>query len=249
MLPPEERQKLLFDWNQTEAEYPQTLCVHELFEAQVERDPNAQAVVYEDQSLSYGELNARANKLAHQLRAMGAKPDSRIAICVERSLEMVIGLLAILKAGAAYVPLDPAYPSERLSHMLKDSDPVIVLTHPATREALQQALNKAAITSPVLDIDSDQNDWIVHPQTNLNTKNIGLTSQNLAYVIYTSGSTGAPKGVMIEHKGVVNRLSWMQEKYEIGDKDRVLQKTPFGFDVSVWEFFWTLSAGARLVLL
>ena len=130
VLPPEERHKLLVEWNETEAEYPK-VCIHALFEAQVARDSQATAVVYEDQSLTYGDLNEQANRLAHHLRTLGVLPDSPVAICVERSLEMVVGLLAILKAGGAYVPLDPTYPAERLGYMLADSAPTIILTHAA----------------------------------------------------------------------------------------------------------------------
>src|SRR6185295_18087466 len=140
ILPVAERHKLLVEWNATEAEYPSDRCIHELFEEQVCRDPEAAAVVYEDTSLSYGELNAKANRLAHHLIGLGVKPDSRVAICVERSLEMVVGLLAILKAGGAYVPLDPAYPAERLGYMLADSAPAIVLTHGAARARLDEGL-------------------------------------------------------------------------------------------------------------
>ena len=143
ILPPEERHKLVVEWNETQAEYPQELCIHQLFEAQVGRDPEAIAVVYEDRALSYGQLNQEANRLAHHLRSLGVKPDSRVAICVERSPEMVVGLLAILKAGGAYVPLDPAYPAERLGYMLKDSAPAIVLTHAAARASLDGALARA----------------------------------------------------------------------------------------------------------
>ena len=204
LLSAEERHKLVVDWNATEAEYPKDRCIHELFEQQVALDPAATAVIYEDQSLSYGELNSRANRLAHHLRGLGVKPDSRVAICVERSLEMVVGLIAILKAGAAYVPLDPTYPAERLSYMLQDSAPVLVLTHAAARSSLQGALALAETDHPpsVLDLESDAYDWAIQPDTNPSPKTIGLTAQNLAYVIYTSGSTGQPKGVMVEHKGM-----------------------------------------------
>src|SRR4029077_969660 len=140
ILPQDERHKLLVEWNATEAEYPSDRCIHELFEEQVCRDPEAPAVVYEDSSLSYGELNDKANRLAHHLIGLGVKPDSCVALCVERSLEMVVGLLAILKAGGAYVPLDPGYPAERLGYMLQDSAPALVLTHGAARARLDEAL-------------------------------------------------------------------------------------------------------------
>ena len=159
VLPPAERHKLLVEWNATEAAYPSELCVHELFEEQVARDPAATAVLYEDTSLSYAELNAQANQLAHHLIGLGVKPDSRVAICVERSLEMVVGLLAVLKAGGAYVPLDPAYPSERLGYMLKDSAPNIVLTHGAARSSLDAALAQTGLDTTVLDLQADPSDW------------------------------------------------------------------------------------------
>ena len=168
----------------------------------------ATAVVYEDQSLSYGALNTRANRLAHHLRSLGVKPDVPVAICVERSLEMVVGLLAILKAGGCYVPLDPEYPAERLAFMLKDSAPTIILTHAAARVSLQAALDACDLTIPVLDLEVDSHDWAIQSATNPESKAIGLTSNHLAYIIYTSGSTGQPKGVMIEHRGGVNFIDW-----------------------------------------
>jgi non-ribosomal peptide synthetase component F len=171
ILPAAERQKLLVDWNATEAEYPKDVCVHQLFEAQVARDPAATAVVYEDQSLSYGELNLRANRLAHYLRTLGVGPDQPVAICVERSLEMVVGLLAILKAGGAYVPLDPAYPSARLSYMLKDSAPAVVLTHEAAKASLQAAMDQAGSAIKMVDLLSDANDWASQSPVNPDPKN------------------------------------------------------------------------------
>ena len=246
MLGSAERHQLLVEWNATEADYPKQACVHELFEAQAARSPESTAVVYEDQSLSYGELNTQANRLAHHLRGLGVRPDSRVAICVERSPEMVVGLMAILKAGGAYVPLDPAYPAERLGYMLQDSAPVLVLTHAAARGALSQAMAGLAEAPPVVDLDGTA--WSQACPDNLDPAAIGLNSAHLAYVIYTSGSTGTPKGVMVEHRGVVNRLSWMQSAYSLTADVKVLQKTPFTFDVSVWELFWTLGVGAELIV-
>ncbi|HEY8003625.1 MAG TPA: amino acid adenylation domain-containing protein, partial [Phenylobacterium sp.] len=194
------------------------------------------ALVHGEQPLSYAELNARANRLAHHLRALGVKPDARVAVCAERSPEMVVALLAILKAGGAYVPLDPAYPVDRLRHMLSDSEPVVLLTQGDLAADFATGL-------PVVDL-ADSFDG----QPSTNPGRAELTPSNLAYVIYTSGSTGLPKGVMNEHRGVVNRLVWMQRAYELTYSDAVLQKTPFSFDVSVWEFFWPLFTGARLVM-
>ncbi|WP_338911146.1 non-ribosomal peptide synthase/polyketide synthase [Mycetohabitans rhizoxinica] len=239
VLPSDERRLLLQTWNATQREYPAHLCIHQLFEAQVAHTPQATALVWEDQTLSYAELNARANRLAHRLIELGIVPDTRVAICVERSPAMVVGLLAILKAGGAYVPLDPAYPGERLLQVLADAAPDIVLADAAGRVALGEA---ALTTRTVL----DPNTLPALADTNPSVPD--LTARHLAYVIYTSGSTGTLKGVMIEHHSLANRLEWMQQAYALTSADRVIQKTSFGFDVSVWEFFWTLLNGATLVL-
>ncbi|PIF47951.1 arthrofactin-type cyclic lipopeptide synthetase B [Pseudomonas sp. 29] len=238
VLSDEERQALLFGLNATDVDYDLQQTLHGLFEAQVQRTPQAVAVVAGEQALSYTQLNERANRLAGHLLSLGVQVDSRVAICVERSLEMVIGLLAINKAGAGYVPLDPAYPPERLAYMLKDSAPAVVLVHGATSEL------PGDITAAVVDLD--QNSW--QSLSAENPQIPTLTPQHSAYVIYTSGSTGQPKGVVNEHAGVVNRLLWMQDAYRLTAADSVLQKTPFSFDVSVWEFFWPLMTGARLVM-
>ncbi|MGY2402552.1 amino acid adenylation domain-containing protein [Pseudomonas sp. SDO5271_S396] len=227
-----ERQHLLFGFNATQVDYNLDQTLHGMFEAQVLRTPQALAVKAGDQTLTYAELNARANQLAHHLLALGVQPDSRVAICVERGLEMVVGLYAILKAGAAYVPLDPAYPRERIAYMLEDSAPVVVLAQASTRSLL----------GDVAVIDLEQPTW--QQQSTCNPQAASLA----AYVIYTSGSTGQPKGVINDHAGVVNRLLWMQDAYALTGEDRVLQKTPFSFDVSVWEFFWPLFTGASLVM-
>ncbi|AZF05942.1 non-ribosomal peptide synthetase [Pseudomonas sp. R5-89-07] len=232
LLDERERQHLLFDFNATAVAYNLDQTLHSLFEAQVLRTPHAIALKAGEQQLTYAELNARANQLAHHLIALGVQPDARVAICLERGLDMVIGLYAILKAGAAYVPLDPAYPLERLAYMLHDSAPSVVLAQGSTRGLLGE----------VAVVDLDQPSWHHQP-----IHNPGVASVT-AYVIYTSGSTGQPKGVINEHAGVVNRLLWMQDEYALGAADTVLQKTPFSFDVSVWEFFWPLFTGARLVM-
>ncbi|WP_412462129.1 amino acid adenylation domain-containing protein [Pseudomonas sp. SC11] len=238
VLEPHERRRLLVEFNDTAADYDLTQTVHGLFEAQVVRTPARIAVRAEQAALSYDELNAEANRLAHHLMALGVRPDDRVAICVERGLSMVVGLLAILKAGGAYVPVDPDYPVERIRHMLTDSAPTAVLGHAATRALL------AEFDVPLLDLDLPI--WRELPCDNPEVA--GLTPEHLAYVIYTSGSTGLPKGVMNEHRGVVNRLLWTQDAYGLGAEDVVLQKTPFSFDVSVWEFFWPLQTGAQLVM-
>ncbi|MCS0710122.1 amino acid adenylation domain-containing protein, partial [Massilia aurea] len=205
------------------------------------RQPDGTAVVFEDQHLSYDELNRRANRLAHRLIAQGVVPDARVAICAERSLEMVVGLLAILKAGGAYVPLDPASPSDRLAYMLGDCAPSVILTQGTL---MQHVPIEASV--PVLLLDDFESVFDTH--TDHNPVVTALRAHHLAYVIYTSGSTGIPKGVMNEHHAVANRLHWMQQQFGIDAGDRVLQKTPFSFDVSVWEFFWPLLAGATIVL-
>ncbi|WP_038881632.1 non-ribosomal peptide synthetase, partial [Serratia marcescens] len=228
---------LLHGWNRTERDYPLDQTLAALFEQQVRRTPDATALVSGAESLSYAQLNARANRLAHALIARGVGPDSRVAVCAERGLHMVTALFGILKAGGAYVPLDPAYPGERLQYILQDADPVLLLADAAGRAALgEPATPQLALEAALPDTLSAEN-----PERR-------AQASHLAYVIYTSGSTGKPKGAMNEHRGVVNRLVWMQEAYGLTAADTVLQKTPFGFDVSVWEFFWPLMVGARLVM-
>ncbi|TFI53961.1 amino acid adenylation domain-containing protein [Mastigocladus laminosus UU774] len=239
LLTEPERQTLLFNWNNTATDYPQDTCIHELFEEQVEKTPDAIALIFENQQLSYRELNRRANQLARYLQQLGVKPEVLVGICVERSLSMVIGLLAILKAGGAYVPLDPSYPQEHLAYMLEDSQPGVLLTQ---QYLLENISNHKA---QVICIDSD---WEKIANENTDNPISNITLDNLAYVIYTSGSTGKPKGAMNAHSGILNRLLWMQQTYQLTSADAVLQKTPFSFDVSVWEFFWTLITGARLVV-
>ncbi|RXT70445.1 amino acid adenylation domain-containing protein [Pseudomonas syringae] len=238
LLSCEQRRQVLESFNDTAAAYPADKLLHQLFEEQAAQQPDALAVVDEAGSLTYSELNARANRLAHYLIGLGIQPDDRVAICAQRSLEMVVGLLGILKAGGAYVPLDHGYPSERLRYMLEDSAPVAVLVQAETRTLLGE------LAVPTLDLQAG--DWEVEAEHNPVVP--AITPQHLAYVIYTSGSTGKPKGVANQHDGVVNRLWWAKSEYRIGAEDRVLQKTPFGFDVSVWEIFLPLLAGAQLVM-
>ena len=239
LLSEAEQHQLLVEWNDTGVSYPTDVPLHRLIEEQVAKTPESVAVVYESEQLTYEELNCRANQLAHRLKKIGVGPDILVAVCAERSLELVIALLAILKAGGAYVPFDPEYPKDRLETMLQDSSPPVVLT----QARLLDRVPKGAATVFCLD-----RDWpLVHTE---GTDNLpaALSGQNLAYAIYTSGSTGKPKGVANVHEGIVNRLLWMQDMYKLTGRDRVLQKTPFSFDVSVWEFFWPLMAGATLVV-
>jgi len=241
ILPSAERRQLLVGWNATSVSYPRDQCIHQLFEQQVEKTPDALAVIFEDAALTYRELNVKANRLAHYLLGLGIRPDDRVAICAERSLEMVVGLFAILKAGAAYVPLDPDYPSERLAYMLDNCSLAALLTQSSLVNTLPN------LSVPLIMLD-DEAGIGQQAECNPDPAALGLTPNHLAYVIYTSGSTGLPKGVMNQHDGVVNRLLWAQSEYRLGGDDRVLQKTPFSFDVSVWEFFLPLLVGARLVM-
>ena len=232
-----ERQQLLHGWNDTRATYP-AATLHGLFEAQAARTPEATALVFEGQQLSYAQLDWRANRLARRLIELGVARDDLVGICVERSVELVVGLLAILKAGAAYVPLDPGYPAERLAFMLRDAAPPVLLPQPH----LAGRLPAHGAQVLVLAADAPGEPAPVPPPA------AALSGENLAYAIYTSGSTGQPKCAMNTHAAIVNRLLWMQAAYQLAADDRVLQKTPFSFDVSVWEFFWPLIAGARLVI-
>jgi amino acid adenylation domain-containing protein/non-ribosomal peptide synthase protein (TIGR01720 family) len=238
-LTPAERQRILYEWNDTRVEYPRERKLHELFEARAEETPDAVAVVFEGEQLSYRELNARANQLAHHLQGQGIGAEVLVGVLMERSLEMVIALYAILKAGGAYVPLEPTYPRERLAFMLSDLRMPVVLTQQRFAGVLSEP------GAQVVPVDTDWSTFAGEPVDN---PGVALTSLNVAYAIYTSGSTGQPKGVMNTHLGICNRLLWMQEAYQLKAGEVVLQKTPFSFDVSVWEFFWPLLTGARLVV-
>jgi amino acid adenylation domain-containing protein len=234
-----ERRQILVEWNRTEVPYPKDRCLHELIEDQVKRTSEATAVVFEGDSLTYRQLNERANQLARYLQRLGVGPDTLVAICMERSLEMVVGLLGILKAGGGYVPLDPEYPKERLAFMLADAGAPALLTHSGLQGSLP------AHTGKVVRLDAD---WPLIAGEGVGNVTSSVRAEHLAYMIYTSGSTGRPKGAMNTHVAIVNRLLWMQDAYRLTSSDRVLQKTPFSFDVSVWEFFWPLLTGATLVL-
>ncbi|HEU4884412.1 MAG TPA: amino acid adenylation domain-containing protein [Longimicrobium sp.] len=240
LLGADERALVLDEWNRTEAEYPADACVHQLFEAQAARTPGAEAVVWEGESLTYAELNARANRLAHHLRARGVGPDVPVGICVERSLELVVSLLALLKAGGAYVALDPDLPDERLRTMLDDSRPAVLLAHASL------AGRFAGMDVPVLAVDADAASWASLPETN--PQAVGVGPDHLVYVIYTSGSTGRPKGVMNTHRNVVNRVAGIQHRWRLEPGESVLQNASLSFDVSAYELFWPLMLGARVVM-
>ena len=234
-----EKELLLFDLNQTHQEYPVDILLHQLFEAQVEKTPNAIAAKFADRELSYQALNARANQLARYLQSTGVKLGDLVTVCLDRSLEMIVTLLAILKAGGAYVPIDPTYPSDRIAYMLNDAKAAALITQTVLSERLPTS------TTRVVNLDRIETLIVREKDTNLN---LDIAAERLAYVIYTSGSTGKPKGAMNAHRGIVNRILWMQETYRLSpETDKILQKTPFSFDVSVWEFFWSLSTGASLV--
>jgi amino acid adenylation domain-containing protein len=235
-----EREQILVQWNDTWTDYPQDRCIHQWFETQACRTPDAAAVVFEDRKLTYRELDERANRLAHLLQSDGVGPDVPVGIAVERSVEMIVGLYGILKAGGAYMPLDPSYPAERLAYMAQEAGVRIVLTQARLLDKLPEFAGR------VVCLDRDWDDQMAGQS--VETPVCNATMENLAYIIYTSGSTGRPKGVMNTHRGILNRLLWMQDQYGLTASDRVLQKTPFSFDVSVWEFFWPLMFGARLVV-
>ena len=226
-------------WNKTERSYSQELCLHQLFESQVELSPLAPALVFDEQQITYRELNSKANQLAHHLRGLGVGPENIVAVCMERSIEMVVGLLGILKTGAAYLPLDPTYPKERLAFMLSDANAAVVLTQASLKEPLP------AFEGALVFLDTD---WPHIAQHNEENPNTSVDSQNLAYVIYTSGSTGKPKGVQVQHASVVNLSQWHQSAYGIGPKDRATQVARLVFDASVWEIWPYLAAGASVYL-
>ncbi|CPR10580.1 non-ribosomal peptide synthetase [Burkholderia pseudomallei] len=248
ILPEVEREEVVRRWNAGEKARPSRLCLHELFERQAARAPDAIAVIQDERALTYAELNRCANRLAHYLRARGVREDDRVALYARRSPELLIGMLATLKAGGAYVPLDPGYPAERLTHMLLDSAPVVVLRDAA---ASDDVLVRLSAGTPILDLHADDERWSAQPSGNLKlcgSHEPDVGARRLAYVIYTSGSTGAPKGVMVEHASVVNQIGALTEYLELDASDRVLQFSNIAFDASVEEIFATLSCGATLVL-
>ncbi len=239
ILGDDERRRMLVEWNATERPYALDTTLAALVEAQVDRTPDTVAVQCDEQTLTYAELDARANQLAHAMRASGVGAETLVGVCMERSLEMVVALLGILKAGGAYVPLDPTYPAERLAFMVQDAAVPLLLTQAHLRDALPRT------HAMVVALDAD---WATIARQPATRPTPAASQDDLAYMIYTSGSTGRPKGALNTHRAIVNRLLWMQETFGLDASDRVLQKTPFSFDVSVWEFFWPLMTGARLVM-
>jgi amino acid adenylation domain-containing protein len=236
LLTEDERRLVVHAWNDTATEYPGPATLHGIIEEQAARTPDAVAVRFEGRSLSYRELTARADRVARTLRGLGVGTGSVVAVCAERSLELLPGLLGVLKAGAAYLPIDPGYPVERVAFMLSDAAPAALLT----QERIRPALPRTSAT--ILDLD-DPAVWTGGPGPLP-----GVRPDDVAYVIYTSGSTGRPKGVPNTHGAIANRLDWMQERFPLEAGDVVAQKTPLSFDVSVWELFWPLRCGATLVL-
>ncbi|NEO35901.1 MAG: amino acid adenylation domain-containing protein [Moorea sp. SIOASIH] len=240
LLSAEERHQLLVEWNDTASEYPKEKCIHQLFEEQVEKTPDAVAVVFGQEQLTYHQLNQRANQLAHHLLSMGVRPEVLVGICVERSVQMVVGLLGILKAGGAYVPLDPNYPHQRLSYILADSGVEVLLTQQSLLESLPSH------TAQMVCLDSD---WGAIEQYSGQNLDVGVTSDNLAYVIYTSGSTGKPKGTMILHSGVGNYLSWCTKAYNVADSEGSTVNSSIGFDATITSLFSPFLVGRKVVLL
>ena len=238
IVAPAERRRLLIEWNDTQADYPRDKCIDQVFVTQAERTPNNVAVVFENQSLSYGELNRRANNLARHLWARGVGPDTLVGLYVPRSLDMIIGMLGILKAGGAYLPLDPTYPRDRLAFMLADAQPLLLLTHSTLRGQLAHKTEEMCL-----------DDLPAHmPEGDERPASDKRKAEDLAYVIYTSGSTGKPKGVQITHRSVINFLSAMRREPGINATDTLLAVTTLTFDIAVLELLLPLTSGARVVI-
>ncbi|MBL8675936.1 MAG: amino acid adenylation domain-containing protein, partial [Alphaproteobacteria bacterium] len=244
LLTQTEKHQLLIEWNDTRADYPEDKTIHQLFEEQVERTPDNIAIVYEDQELTYQQLNEKANQLAHYLRTLGVGPDTLVAIAIERSLEMIIGLLGILKAGGAYVPLDPSYPQERLQFMLQDTNSPVFITQSHLQDGLKETLSSYKGKTVVI----DQLGEILQKQSILNSAPLSLP-HHLAYVIYTSGSTGKPKGVMVGHRGLTNFLMSLGNKINIDNTSRLLGVTTLAFDIAGLEIYSPLLNGGTFILI
>ncbi|HEY7167532.1 MAG TPA: non-ribosomal peptide synthase/polyketide synthase, partial [Candidatus Binatia bacterium] len=239
LLSAAEKRQQLVDWNQTRKEYPGDRCIHQLFEEQAELNPDATAVIFDDQQITYRELNRQANQVAHYLQKRGVGPESIVAVCIERSLAMVVGLFGILKAGGAYLPLDPAYPRDRLAFMLADTRASLLLT----QQSLREKLAPDRVTMVCLDSDRGQ----IVSESVQNSDN-GAKAENLAYIIYTSGSTGRPKGVAIQHRSAVAFLSWARTVFTEAELAGVLASTSICFDLSVFELFAPLSCGGKTII-
>ncbi|WP_304168426.1 non-ribosomal peptide synthetase, partial [Lonsdalea britannica] len=244
LLPDAERRQLLFGFNATRADYPVGDALHLLFEGQADRQPDATAVECDGERLSYGELNRRANQLAHGLLEQGVRPNGRVAIVLERGCDLIIAMLATLKAGGGYVPIDPATPTERLAYLLEDSGPQAIITG----HTLCSRLGERARDPRTLVIDGDARPWMHCPQENIPLAALGLTPRHLAYLIYTSGSTGRPKGVMVEHRNIINLVHWHCAAFALRPWDCVSSLAGLGFDAAAWEIWPALSVGARLLL-
>ncbi|MCP5150486.1 MAG: amino acid adenylation domain-containing protein [Chromatiales bacterium] len=242
VLPAAEREQVLTGFNATTRDYGAGASIVEVIEAQARRTPDAIALEFEGRTLTFAAVESAANRLARELREQGVGRDTLVAVCMERSLELVVSLYAVIKAGGAYVPVDPEYPRERLEWMLADTGAPVVLTQSRLRSLVGEEPGR-----PVLAVD-ERLDALIATDGAVPSRDWPIGASDLAYVIYTSGSTGRPKGAMVEHASIRNRLLWMQETYGLDESDVVLQKTPYGFDVSVWEFFWPLMTGARLVV-
>lgn len=233
------RKQFLASFNNTARAYPRDKCVHSLFETQVERNPQAIAVISKDRQFTYAELNARANQLARFLKRFGVGPDCLVGLCVERSPEMIVGILGILKAGAGYVPLDPTYPHDRLSFMMEDASIFVLLTQSHLLDSVPQH------NGPRLSLDSD---WDIIAKERKENSSSRVTPENLAYVIYTSGSTGKPKGVMIPHRGLVNYLSWCTEAYDVAKGCGAPVHSSISFDLTITSLFSPLMVGRSVFL-
>lgn len=237
VLSEKEKDQIIYEWNKTSVDYPLDATVAQLFEQQVKKTPDRIAAVFKDTELTYQELDLRSNQLAHFLRSQGVGPQRLVGICMERSIEMIVGLLGILKSGGAYVAIDPDYPVDRLDYIIENSAISVVLT--------QSHLKIPFANKNLSIIEIDHLDLSKYPFESLSGQLVN--PHQTAYVLYTSGSTGKPKGVDIPHVGLTNRILWMQDEYKLNENDAVLQKTPYSFDVSGWEFFWPLISGSRLV--
>ena len=262
LLTAESYRQIMYDWNATDKDYPQEKTIHQMFEEQVLRTPNHIAVVFEGKQLTYQELNEQSNQLARYIRqqylevlceqnqasSSELRGDTFIALCLDRSIEMIIAILGVLKAGGAYVPIDPDYPDDRIRYMLEDTNSVLVLTQNRLVARLQDVVENTAnqnneLKSKLILLD----DKPYESQDKVNLQKYSQ-STDLAYVIYTSGTTGLPKGVVLQHSGIINRIEWMQSQYPLNNEDIILHKTPYTFDVSVWELLWANWYGARIVI-